>query len=50
MTRALWTISLTMTTVLPDWMIWTLLLYAPGVIGGPELNPCRQRSASGRSE
>src|SRR5262245_11120382 len=27
----------------------TLLLYALGTIGGPELNPTRQRSASGRS-
>src|SRR6185295_7898193 len=50
MMRALWTISLMITTVPPDWMIWTLLLYAPGVIGGPELNPCRHLSASGLSE
>src|ERR1043166_9526927 len=29
--------------------ICTLLLYWPGVIGGPELKPCRHRSATGRS-
>ena len=49
MTRALCTISLTMTTTPGDCTISTLLLYTPGVIGGPELNPWRHRSARGRS-
>ena len=42
--RAVFTISVTNATWSGVWNTWTLLLYALGVIGGPALNPRRQRS------
>ena len=47
--RALWIISLTIVTWSRVCTSCTLLLYALGTIGGPELNPRMQRSGSGRS-
>ena len=47
--RALWIISVKMTTWSGVCNSCTLLLYAPGTIGGPALNPTMQRSARLRS-
>src|SRR5262249_3468703 len=47
--RELWIISFSSKTVSFACAMWTLLLYALGSIGGPELKPSRQRSLRFRS-